>query len=65
MKAETINYFVPASVRFTGKQMAQIRAAWIEQWDLDKDTTEEMSEEDVLSVANNLGLIELPDGWKA
>lgn len=65
MKSETIHYFVPPSFQFTGTKMGLIRAAWIEQLDLDKDTTEEMTEEDILSVADNLGLISLPDGWKA
>ncbi len=65
MEAETIPYFVPAEIHFSGEQMARIRISWLEHWGFPADTEEEMSNEEILTEAKNLGLIELPTRWKA
>ena len=65
MKTETVLYFVPAKVRLSHEQMARIRQSRLEHWGFLADTEEEMSNEEILNEAKNLGLIKLPSGWKA
>lgn len=64
MKAETIYYLAPASVRFTAKQMSQIKRAWeANELRQPSDNFELAMEEDVLLEAERLGLVTLPEGW--
>ena len=65
METETVLYFVPAKVHFSHEQMARIRQSWLEHWGFLADTEEEMSNEEILNEARNLGLIKLPSGWTA
>jgi hypothetical protein len=65
MEAETVPYFIPAKVHFSGEQMTRIRESWLEHWGFLAGTEQEMSDEEILTEAKNLGLIRLPNGWKA
>lgn len=65
MKTKTVLYFVPAKVRFGHKQMARIHQSWLEHWGFSAYTKEEMTNEEILIEAKNLGLFEPPSGWKA
>jgi hypothetical protein len=65
MKTGTVLHFVPVKDHFSHEQMARIRQSWLEHWGFLADTEEEMSDEEILNEAKNLGLIKLPSGWKA
>lgn len=56
-------YFAPKSVTFSASEIKKIHKAWQRNWGT-KQPVEEMTEEDILTTAKGLGLVDLPEDWK-
>lgn len=57
MKTEAETYFVPREVHFSAEQLSKIRQSWLEHWGFLADGEDEMSNEEFLAEASNLGFI--------
>ena len=62
---EVVTFFVPKKFQFSDEQMIKIRQSWLEHWGFLAGTEEEMSDEEILIEAKNLGFVRLPAKWKA